>query len=177
MREDPLLRNMVQRVTVASAAVVVVGVGAPAPGWASADPNALNGTYTAQSNGQWSKTNERFEQRPAVISTWTVETTCSTPTDCSGLVTSDLGWSANIYKRSGVWYVKNVVPEWLRCPDGSAYDGLQVFRFYPVNPDGTVNSRETTNFAGLDKTTAPSGACGKNQWLVIDMPFKLRKVT
>ena len=30
--------------------------------------------------------------------------------------------------------------------------------------------------AGKNKTVGPSGACGQNQWLTIDMPMRLDKI-
>ena len=60
-------------------------------------------------------------------STWTVSTVCSYPTECSGTVNSDAGWSAPIYQKAGVWYVRHVVPNWEPCPDGTAGDGMQLF--------------------------------------------------
>src|ERR1700729_4051872 len=36
---------------------------------------AINGTYTAVSGGQWSRTNEKFQQEATVTSTWTFTST------------------------------------------------------------------------------------------------------
>ena len=60
---------------------------------------------------------------------WTVSSQCSYPTECTGTVTSNQGWTAPIYQTGGEWYVKHVVPQWIPCPDGSTADGLQMFRF------------------------------------------------
>jgi hypothetical protein len=45
-------------------------------------------------------------------------------------VDSDRGWTADIYKKAGMWYVRHMVPDWQPCPDGTAVDGLQLFTFY-----------------------------------------------
>ena len=48
---------------------------------AQADPDdgvALNGTYTAFSDGVWAKTNDSFHDERSVTQTWTITTTCST---------------------------------------------------------------------------------------------------
>ena len=105
-------------------------------------------------------------------STWTIVSTCSGAEVCSGRVSSDQGWSAEITRHNVECVVKRDVAKWERCPDGSAATGHQLFRFYPADADGIVSVSSTT-YVGLDTTTGPSGACGRNQWLNITMPFKL----
>src|SRR3954465_9236233 len=78
------------------AAALVSGVSLPAH--ASDGDWGLNGTYTATSNGEWSKTNERFQDEASLRSTWTISTVCSYPSECTGTVTSDFGWTAPIYQ-------------------------------------------------------------------------------
>jgi hypothetical protein len=137
--------------------------------------SAINGTFTATSNGQWAQTNDAFHDEATVRSTWTIRTTCTTPIDCTGTVTSDQGWTALIYTTSDVWYVKRDLPNWEPCPDGTSAPGHQVYRFAAVADDGTLDPKSTT-YAGADHTTGPSGACGKNLQLVVELPFKLVKV-
>jgi hypothetical protein len=87
---------------------------------------------------------------------------------------SDQGWSAPIYQKSGVWYVKRAIPGWEPCPDGTAADGLQMFRFYPADPlTGEGRPLGSDTFLGEDNTRSASGSCGINKQLVIYMPFKL----
>lgn len=155
-------------------ATVLAGVATAPPAVASGEEWGLNGTYIATSNGEWSRTNEVFRNEASIRSTWTISTQCSYPTECTGTVTSDWGWTAPIYKKSGVWYVKRTVPQWEPCPDGSAADGLQVYRFWPTGPDFMIDPTSTT-LTGEDATTAPSGACGISKPLHINMPFKLVK--
>ena len=63
-------------------------------------------------------------------------------------------------------------------PDGTAADGLQTFRFYPVDTaTGNVSEHDTTTLAGEDSTIGPSGACGVSKWLTIKMPFKAVKIS
>jgi hypothetical protein len=165
--------------TVSSATVmatIVIGGLATAPSaWADGDP--INGTYIATSVGEWAKTNEAFHDEPTVRSTWTITSSCTTAQDCSGQVTSDQGWSAPLAMHDGAqWRVRRDVPNWEYCPDGTAVTGQQIFSFVAVGPDGRVQPGSST-LAGLDKTTGPSGACGINRWLVIQMPFRLDKVS
>lgn len=137
------------------------------------DSWGLNGTYTATSNGEWSRSNDVFHDEKSVRALWTISTQCSYPTECTGTVSSDQGWTAPIYQKGGEWYVKHVVPKWMPCPDGSSADGYQVFRFKGMNPDGTVQDPTSNTLVGEDSTTGPSGACGRSLPLFIAMPFKL----
>jgi hypothetical protein len=165
-------------VLTAAGAVLAGGIAAdPASARASDDAWGLNGTYSATSNGEWAKKNEVFRDEAVVRATWTIETQCSYPTDCTGTVRSDQGWEAPIYQKGGIWYVKHVVPRWEPCPDGTAADGLQVFRFVPTTEDGGQIDRSSTMLVGEDQTTGPSGACGISRPLFITMPFKLVKLS
>jgi hypothetical protein len=159
----------------ACAAAALIGAGIPLPAHASDGDWGLNGTYVATSNGEWAKTNERFQDEASIRSTWTISTQCSYPTECTGTVTSDFGWTAPIYKTGGVWYVKRTVDNWEPCPDGTAAPGLQVFRFVATTPDGSQTDPTSTMLVGEDQTTGQAGACGINKPLFINMPFKLVK--
>ncbi|MGP4055572.1 hypothetical protein ACTWP6_12230 [Mycobacterium sp. 4D054] len=160
----------------ATTALVLAG-GATAAADSPELKGALNGTFRAVSNGDLAKSNEMYYNQPTVTATWTITSTCTNPTDCTGTVISDQGWSAPIYKMSGLWNVKHVVPNWAPCPDGTAPDGLQHYRFYAVNAHtGQADNSQDDLFAGLDDTTGPSGACGVNKPLLISMPFKLSRI-
>lgn len=162
-------------VAVGVVAVAVTGIGLASEAEATDNEWGLNGRYTATSNGEYAKTNDRFRDEASLRSTWTITTTCSYPTECTGTVVSDFGWTAPIYKTGGVWYVKHTVEDWIPCPDGTAAPGLQVFRFVPVNEDGSLTDPASTTLAGEDQTTGPSGACGVSKPVFINMPFKLVK--
>jgi hypothetical protein len=157
------------------AAAALVGAGNPLTAHASDGDWGLNGSYTATSNGEWARTNEAFHDEASIRSTWTITTQCSYPTECTGTVSSDFGWSAPIYKTGGVWYVKRTVDNWEPCPDGTTAPGLQVYRFSPVVPDGSQTDPTSTTLVGEDQTTGQGGACGINKPLFINMPFKLVK--
>lgn len=156
-------------------AAAVIGLGAASSANASDDGDALNGTYLATSNGEWARTNESYHDEATVQSTWTITSTCTTPVDCTGEVTSDAGWSADLHRTNVEWTVKRDIPNWEPCADGTADTGAQEFRFYPANARGQGSPGSTT-LIGEDKTTGPSGACGRNQWLTVRMPFKLVKI-
>jgi hypothetical protein len=153
----------------------VLGLGAPSPAIASDDGSALNGIYLATSNGEWARTNESYHDEASVTSTWTITSTCTTPVDCTGQVTSDAGWTADLNRSNVEWTVKRELPNWETCGDGSASPGAQEFRFFPANTSGQ-SSAGSTVLIGEDKTTGLSGACGRNQWLTVRMPFKLVRI-
>lgn len=157
-----------------SAWIAAAFVAAPV---ARADDGGLNGTFTATSNGDWAKTNEQYRDEKTVVSTWTIHTTCSTTYDCSGTVTSDLGWTARISTSSAIpWYVRRDIPDWEPCAGGGPPGhGRQTYMFYPVGSDGHQDFTSTT-YAGTDRTIGDSGACGINKSLVIEMPLKLVKI-
>lgn len=161
---------------VAALAAAITTVNPPAAK-ASEDSWGLDGTYTATSNGDLARTNEVFRPEASIRSTWTITTECSYPTECNGTVSSDWGWTAPLYKKSGVWYVKRTVENWVPCPDGTAAPGLQIYRFVPVVDSGTRVDPTSTTLAGEDRTAGPSGACGINKPVFISIPFKLVKNT
>ncbi|MCK0175459.1 MULTISPECIES: hypothetical protein [Mycobacteriaceae] len=169
--------RLVHVLTLAGAVLAGGIVADPASAQASDEEWGLNGTYSATSNGEWAKKNEVFRPEAVVRATWTIDTQCSYPTDCTGTVRSDQGWEAPIYQKGGIWYVKHIVPRWEPCPDGTAADGLQVFRFVPTTEDGGQVDRNSTMLVGEDQTTGPSGACGISRPLFITMPFKLVKMS
>jgi hypothetical protein len=139
---------------------------------------AINGTYRVTSIGNWAKINDQYNNEPTVVSTWKISTSCTTFQECNGTMTSDQGWSAPIYMLDGtMWYVKHEVPNWERCQDGTAFTGKQTYYFYPADPAGSGEFQiGSPVLAGKDKTVGPSGACGQNQWLTIDLPLRLDKI-
>ena len=149
--------------------------GVPTAGASGDDEWGINGTYIATSNGQWAQTNDIYRNEASVRSTWTISMTCSTPLECTGRVSSDLGWSADVGIHGSEYVLKRDLPNWEPCPDGTARTGHQIYRFYPVDEKGWF-SLGSTVLAGFDKTVGDSGACGINKALVISMPFRLDKV-
>lgn len=167
-------RSCAKTAAALAATVIAFGVSTAAP--AAADEEwGVNGTFATSSNGEWAKIADRYEKQPVILGTWTISTVCSTPTDCAGTVTTDQGWSAPIYTNNGVWYVKRVVPNWKYCADGTPIEGLQVYLIYPVGAEGYVDST-SDEWTGDDKTTGPSGSCGRNQWPTVRMPFYMKRI-
>jgi hypothetical protein len=159
--------------TAVSTAGLIVAL-AVAPAAHAADKWSLNGNFIATSNGEWAKTNDVYRNEVSLRSIWTISSQCSYPTECTGTVTSDLGWTAPIYSTAGEWYVKHIVPNWITCPDGiTTSSALQVFRFRRSTPDGASGDPSSNLLVGEDITTGPSGACGRSPVLYITMPFKL----
>ncbi|WP_234834637.1 Rv2253/PknI dimerization domain-containing protein [Mycolicibacterium stellerae] len=139
---------------------------------ADADPGdgiALNGAYTAFSDGVWAKTNSSYHDERSVTQTWTITSACSTYQDCTGRVTSDQGWSADMVYMSGSWRVRRTVDNWEPCIDGTATPGEQTFTFWKGYPDAFP-------MMGFDTTLGRSGACGWNKQLNVRLPFTLTPV-
>lgn len=156
-----------------AARLVVAAVGTCAlwltPVAHAGDEVAVNGTFLVFSDGRWAQTNESFHDEQSVTQTWSITSSCSTFQDCTGRVSSDQGWSADLRYLSGVWRVVRTVQNWEPCADGTAAPGEQAYQFWPdpVRP-GTLT--------GWDKTVGPSGACGVNKWLNIRMPLRLTPI-
>lgn len=147
--------------------VVVLAAAEVAPTAGATDWPTLNGTYAAVSDGQWAKTREVYHDESTVNSTWTITSECATHSECTGRIVSDQGWTADAKFSFGLWFVEHEVPNWEPCNDGTSAPGRQQFTFYPVGP---------TTLVGKDKTIGASGACGINNWLTIEMPFRLTRI-
>lgn len=175
-------------VAASAAAFVMIGsLGIAAPAYASNYGVELNGTYRVMSNGEWAKTNDVFIDQQTKIQTWTMSSSCTSPQRCEGQVTSDEGWTAQLRLGGGegspgavgdFWVVDHVVHNWEPCPDGTSAPGNEKFIFWGIDP--LTNQRNMTHvelLSGTDKTTAPSGACGINKPLVIELPVRLEKIS
>ena len=152
----------------AVAAAAVLSIATATVSSAMSCDRPINGTYTATSDGQWAKTREVRENQATVVAVWTVSSACDDVMHCAGTVSSNQGWTADLRCQSGHWYTIHRVENWQPCPDGSTTPGDQSFRFWRTTDD-------PDNFSGYDRTIGPSGGCGKNLWLTIEMPFTLTK--
>lgn len=158
------------------AATASGGLAAAPTAVATKDEVPVNGTYRATSIGNWAKTNLQYHNEPTIVSTWTISSSCVTYEECTGTVSSDQGWSAPMVTHDGsLWYVRHDVPDWERCPDGTAFTGHQTFYFYYVDFQGYPTHGSPT-LAGKDKTLGPSGACGQNTPLAVELPFRLDRI-
>lgn len=154
----------------AVAALCAPGARAEGPG-----ESALNGTYQAVSNGNWAKSNGVYRDQPTTVSIWTIESTCTDVQTCTGRVTSDHGWSADLQLQTQTWRLRRELGDWQPCPDGSVGPGHQLYRFYPYSGDALVGGYPV--LAGEDMTTGEPGACGVGYPLETRMPFRLTKLS
>jgi hypothetical protein len=171
------LRTAATAMLLATSAVGFVGPASTARAYTKEEV-ALNGTYRVTSIGNWAKINDQYNGEPTTVQTWTLSSSCTTFQVCDGTVKSDEGWTSRLYLRDGsLWYARHEIPNWERCEDGTAFTGKQTFSFYPADPDGSGDSKlGSPVLAGKNKTIGPSGACGQNQWLSIEMPMRLDKI-
>jgi hypothetical protein len=135
----------------------------------------LNGTYSFLSNGEYAKSNDSFHDEAVVRATWQITSTCTSPSACSGEVTSDQGWSAPLKFTVDRWIVHRELPGWAPCETGGAATGHQTFTFYPVDDNGQI-LKGGDLLGGFDRTYTDSGSCGKNLPLNIQIPMRLQKV-
>ena len=153
---------------------IALGMVAP-PAWAMPDGPALNGTYQAVTNGDWAKTDGVYRDQLTVISTWSIESVCANYPSCTGRITSDQGWSADMYFQTQSWRVRRTIPDWQRCPDGTASSGHQLFIFYPYA--GSEFDISSAVLVGEDITSGVPGACGRGYPVEIRIPFRLTKLS
>jgi hypothetical protein len=179
-RQEHAMRSMRMIATatlLASSTFGVFGPSSPARAKTPADI-AINGTYQATSIGSWGKINQQYNQQQEVTAKWTISTICTTMEDCTGTVTSDQGWTAPVTMTDGlVWYLKHDVKDWEKCQDGTAYTGKQTYWFYPIESSTGQPLIGSPLLTGKDKTIGPSGACGQNKWLEIEIPFRMDKLS
>jgi hypothetical protein len=137
----------------------------------------ITGTWSVYSDGAWARTNQvKFEQK-SVLETWNVSTTCVSPIECTGTVTSSLGWTAPI-RLDDFWFVEHEVPNWKPCPNGTFATGHQKFQLWGMNPaEERRITRDITTFAGRNMTKTNSGACGINNSTVIELPVRMEKLS
>lgn len=164
------VRTSIAVVTAAAVGALCPGPIAHAEGDANSyDDIAINGTFIAFSDGVWAKTNDSLHEERSVTQVWTITSTCTTFEDCTGQVISDHGWTGDLVYLSGRWRVRHVIEDWEPCWDGTAWPGTQTFIFWQEY------ERDPNVYVGWDRTEGPSGACGSNRVLDIEMPFRLTR--
>jgi hypothetical protein len=129
---------MVARTTVFAVAAISAVCLAPHAG--ADDDVAINGTFTAFSDGQWAETNDSYHDEVSVTQTWTITSTCTT------------------------------IPNWEPCADGTSHPGKQSYTFWLDYP------QDRNQYLGWDRTEGPSGGCGFNKVLDVEMPFRLTRL-
>ncbi|MCK5752898.1 MAG: hypothetical protein KAH46_09340 [Mycobacterium sp.] len=154
----------------------VTGVVLAPPALADDFGTDITGTWRVFSNGEWARTNDVLIDEKSVLETWTVSTTCVSPIECYGEVTSSLGWTGSA-RLDDFWYVEHEVPNWMPCPNGTFATGHQKFILWGVNRanEQRVN-QDISTFAGRNVTKSNSGACGVNQPKVIELPVLMERI-
>jgi hypothetical protein len=138
----------------------------------------LNGTWRVMQNGEWARTNQVLIDQKTIIENWTITSSCVSPLECTGQVTSDQGWTAAINMVKVYWIVNRDIPNWAPCPDGTFAPGHQKFTVWGINP--TLNERDlriTDLLAGRVITETDSGACGINKPLDIEVPVRMERLS
>ena len=95
----------------ATASLIVLALTGSQSTIAAAQPDytgELNGVFLAVSNGQWAQTNLRYHDEATITSTWSFASSCTGVHDCTGRVTSDIGWTGEASYVSGSWRVRPV---------------------------------------------------------------------
>lgn len=129
------------------------------------------------SDGNWAKTDEVYMDESTKVETWTMNTTCSSPVACTGTVVSDLGWTAPIAFIGEYWLMRRDVDNWVPCPDGTTAPGRQTITFFALDPaTGEKISTGSDLLVGIERTRGPSGACGVNKPVMIELPMHLEKL-
>lgn len=136
----------------------------------------LDGRYLVTSNGDWAKTNDVFHDEKTVRQVWTVSSVCKSPTSCTAHIVSSEGWETEGTYTEDRWVVRRTIPNWAPCPDGTFAPGDKEFRFWPVDANGLRYRTDGSTFGGIDDTRAPSGSCGRNLRLVIQLPVRLQRI-
>jgi hypothetical protein len=170
----------------AGAICAVIGLLGTAPSAHAADYGvALNGTYRAFSNGEWSQTSAGpngaggamvYIDQPSKMETWTVTSDCISPIECYGEVRSDAGWTGALKFNGDSWMVDRDIPNWEPCPNGTAAPGHQNFALWGFNPVTSEKNKNRDLIVGWERTMAPSGACGLNKPVVTQLPVRLEKI-
>lgn len=162
---------------IAGAAVALFGSLSAAPvSQASNFGVELNGTYRAFSDGEFAKVDDVFIDQVSTDEIWTINTSCVSPLECVGEVHSNAGWTATA-RLDDFWYFDREIPNWLPCPDGTSAPGHQKFIVFGFNTMRVEQDKTNTDFlVGRNLTKAPSGACGRNAPLDIEMPIRLERI-
>lgn len=165
---------------------VIVGVAAcsaavltgPAPVASASDYGfELNGTYSAVSNGEWAKHNDRFTPEGVKRDVWQMSSSCESTNRCDGTITSlNEGWTIPLRFLNDHWVAPRDIPNWAPCETGGAATGHQLYWFYGVDESG-MNNRSTTELAGKDTTFTDSGSCGRNRGLTIELPIRITRIS
>lgn len=130
------MKLRITRTLVAAFAMTAVAMGVAASAHAEAPP--FNGTYAGGDQEN----------------VWTVATACQTE-GCTGIVSSNQGWSVPAKMVHGLWHFIITKPDGAICADGSyapAYIELEV---NPATLNGTLSLDDNYSCPGGQVTTTP----------------------
>lgn len=151
---------------------------AAAPAQASNFGIEVNGTFRMTSDGGWAQTNQVYMDEKTDVQTWTISSSCTTPYECTGQVTSDRGWTAPMHLGGSYWVAEHDIPDWVPCPGGGTAPGHQMFMFWGQDPIRNERSLKNRDFmVGRNITKGPSGACGVNKEVDIELPLKVERLS
>ena len=94
----------------------------------------MNGTFAVTSIGDWARTDDVYRDEVPTHQTWQVTSQCDNPQSCTGHVVSDAGWSADLKFHTDRWLIHNLIPDWEKCPDGTAFPGRSGVPVLPHRP-------------------------------------------
>jgi len=160
----------------ATLAVSIIATAVAPPAHAYDGGLPMNGAYVVVSIGDWAQTDDVYRDEATTRQTWQVTSQCANPQSCTGHVVSDAGWAADLVYQTARWLVHNAIPDWEKCPDGTAFPGDQLFQFYPIDPASGRALVGSTTYAGENITRGLSGKCSDATPLVIRMPMRIDKI-
>lgn len=131
------------------------GVGGAPHAHAWEDSTALNGTFTARSDGLWAKTNEIMAYQADAVATWTITSSCTTFQDCTGTVVSDQGWTADLVYQSQRWRVTHIVEGGRHAPPTAPLPPRVNRPSRSGRSDSTPPPTATTGSPGSTRPSAP----------------------
>ena len=122
-----------------------------------------------------------------MVQTWTMSSSCTSPMSCTGEVTKRPGLDRpDAARRRARQHRAHSAPSgsstasvanWEPCPEGTSAPGTQKFVFWGWDPANSERNMKIVDLlVGSDTTKGPSGACGINKPLVIELPMRLEKV-
>lgn len=143
---------------------------------AHAKTYGLNGTYRVFSDGEWARRDEVLFDVPSETQTWTVNTTCVSPIECTGTVTSSVGWTGSA-RLDDFWYIEHDIPKWAPCPDGTFARARQTFIIMGWDPVNEERIYSADFLMGRNLTKSPSGSCGRNAVLDFELPVRVERIS
>ena len=132
----------------ATLAVSIIATAVAPPAHAYDGGLPMNGTYVVVSIGDWAQTDDVYRGEATTRQTWQVTSQCANPQSCTGHVVSDAGWAADLVYQTARWLVHNAIPDWEKCPDGTAFPGDQLLPVLSYRPREWPGARRLDDVCG-----------------------------